>query len=286
MAFYQGFAVADYKLTIFYNWGRSGWTETFYRNGGTRDESMSAAKSYVTQRRKSLTKYCSIQAIRVTNVDSKRDGTVYGYAGATGQGTYTSNVDTTQGAENTEAAANMRLMTADGSGWRSLLVRGLPQDAIASFTDRVVSDIWVAEWDRAFKAMKAGSFRLRMREYADEKNLVSFLKNNNRITQFSFSAALVPVPVGAFNFQIRGPERGVGLLGEYRMKRDLTGGVYDIYPRVIKTGLTAVPAGTTGRAFSYIYSSTFDDYAVVGPTSRNTGRPSFQPHGKHSVQRN
>lgn len=276
--------MADFKITIGYKWGDAGWSENFYRSGGTRLEAMSAGKSYVTQRRKSLTNYATAQFVRVTNVDADRDTSIFSYTGDTGFGRYSVFNDEVGGEANA-AAVNVRLMSADGSKWRSMLVRGLPQAAIEAFYTNRIGEKWWEQYQLAIGAMKEGNFRFQRTVKGQSRPLVGYASTNGKMTSFNTETAFDPVPGMPGRVLIRDVQTVSNINGVWRLRTIGPAAAYGVFPKKqFNVGLAIIPQGTA-YLLTYAYDVSINEGQLVGITSRKTGRPLLSPHGKRSVRK-
>lgn len=273
-----------FRCRVSFRWGAKGWTENWYIEGGARSDAMTKMQGYVTQRRKSLYVQAAVKRITVSNVDPPRDGIVYTYLGNTGAGG-AGPVNDTVGAEAPNAAVNVRYIGST-AGWRNLLVRGLPQEAIAAFDDPDTISVEFRDmYINTFRYVRDNDLRFKRRTYphADEP-ITAVRQTAGIISGFTFANPPAGALVVGDELQVRGNLGLSNATGYYRVVAVLAGNEYLVAPRQRQSFGTF--AAGTGRARKVVpVYEPMNDISFIGVTSRKTGRPSDQPRGRASVRR-
>lgn len=260
-----------------------GWSEVYYFAGADAAAAMTAGRALASLRRRCLNAFSSLNYVRVSNVDTARDALFHAYLGESGVGDAGQDWGEEEGrsAEPSQVAVNVRLF-AGATGWRSMLVRGIPDTAL----------------DRTGNLRQGTHFLTALRRWANGVKTMSLQKTGYGAQVVISAVTLIAgrlhtiitdapiVGLDARNLIQISRYSGVSnIAGTWRIRVGLAGNSYMLYPKLrLNAGTYPTPLATA-RAVTYTYPA-ITDYDVIGTTTRRTGRPLYLPRGRRSVQRN
>lgn len=276
--------MANFRVSLFIEWGKQGWTENFYLDASDRVKAEQVAGALVQARRPLLSKTANVAYARVVVPGPPRDASFFSYGAFLGSGGWPVNAETTAaGDEISQAAVNCRVF-AGPNVWRSWLVRGLPQEAIDhSSPVAFVTPIYRAALVTFFQFLFANGFQIRSQNLGANAivDAVTFIAN--KLSTLTFVGA---IPAGVVPGSVIQLAYGVGVSnfnGTWRVLATASPALR-VYSKIKQQLGTYIAQSAVGRLVTYTYGA-MTALSVVGPTSRRTGRPSYQPRGKRSVQR-
>ncbi len=124
--------MATFKVTLFIESGRNGWTENWYRTGvdnpNQYNDALFGAAGLIFKRRSCLADSCFLRYVRSSNTDATRDAAFNQFPGQLGRGLL-ANAGAAVTIEQVFDAVNCRV-SAGFTRWRSWLCRGIPAGAI------------------------------------------------------------------------------------------------------------------------------------------------------------
>lgn len=259
-----------------------GWTEVYYWSGEDAAAAMTAARELAQLRRRCLNVFSNIAYVRVSNTDRQRDALFHAYLGDSGQGTCGQDWGEEEGlvSEPTQVAVNVRLFSGP-TGWRSMLVRGVPDTALTSSGDLAQGTPFITglrAWANGCKRFAIQKIQHGVASVINAMTLVS-----GKLHQIITDAPIAGIPPGRLIYISR--YSGVSnLAGLWRIRVGMGNNQYMVYPKARLNAGTYPTPTATANAVTYQYPA-ISDYEIIGVTSRRTGRPIYLPRGKRSVQR-
>jgi len=276
--------VATFKGIANFKQSGQGWSEQWWLEVSSSTNALAAMKSYVTQRRKSLTVSARIKSVRVSNADNLRDAQFFSYLGDTGNGTYIAPATAQVGPEFTNAAANIRWFTNTGR-WRNLLVRGLPQSALQQAADDwTINSTWFDTYKEVRDLVVATEFRVGTAVYGASTALATINVSGGTMYSFTTGEAIAGAVVEGDVVQIRGTVGVSNLNGLWRVTQ-VTGLNYYVRPHKKQQWgtLNVLQPGNVRKVTMNLEQLT--TAVPVGGTSKKSGRPFGLLRGRASVRR-
>jgi len=273
--------MAIFRGRVLFRQALQGWSENFWMDRADRGAAVQELRSYVTQRRKSLSSSARVQVVVANNPDPPRDGSVYSYQGDTGKGTY---LEPVAGPEAVGAAVNVRFFTAEGK-WRNLLFRGLPQDAL-EFDDgqQVVTTTFADALKHAIDFIVSGPMKIRrlVRGAAPIGRLTSIQTVLGHVTGGGFAVDPGGNLTGSI-VELRQAEGISNVNGQYVVSLHAAPFIY-FRPRQRVSYGTYTPDSARVFAITPAHDSPTVGQ-IIGGTTRDTGRPFGVRRGKRLVRR-
>lgn len=275
---------ANYRVTVFLESQDQGWTENFYRVTAERGELFRSAKNYIEERRKILSRFSYVTHFRISDADVIRDADFFTYAGESGRGLGPATNPASTGDEITNAAVNLRLF-AGPTKWRNLLLRGLPQDAIRVNSEgSFVSSQFQEAVAKLVLKIRAEGFSIQTKVVGAESLITATTFLNSRLTHITTQPNILGLNTNNQRIRIRLSSGVANLDGVYRVVRVEAAPTYRVYSKQKKQQGTYLADSGLAGLLTYEYVA-ITDGVVVGATTRRTGRPSYKPRGRRSVQR-
>lgn len=275
--------MADFRVTLFFEYFRNGWSETYYRTAADSLTALTESGILVTRRRSMLNRESSVKYVRVSNVDSQRDARFRALQGVTGRGTAGQGRRAFDEVASEEVydAVNLRLFATD-QAWRSLLIRGLPTEAFDEDGRLKPASQFITASDD-FLTLLTQSYSIRKFGYSDAVELTAVGIVTRKLATISTGAAIPGVAVGSI-VNIRGADGVSNLNGNWRIQPPVGASPYRVYAKQLNQLGSYTGSSGLVRRIIFTYPA-ITHGVIVGNSSRKTGRPSYLPRGKRSVRR-
>lgn len=274
--------MADFRVTFFFEGGGAhGWTESYYYTEDTHDLVVLPANQLRYARRQCLSSQWRIQYTRISNADRIRDAKFQSH-GATGEvGLLSGGNDPSPQSQYFDA---VYLRAFSGTRvWRSIHLRGIPNDALTPNANLNTSSIFYGNVQVFKNQLISDNWRLRKKTTSEGvQGITITARQGGKAVEYAYVPSAVVLSPEQL-VEIKGVSGFFPVNGIWRVQTVDTG-IFTTYPK--RRELVSRGGYAPGYAVPFIYEyPLITDIQDIRGADKKTGRPSYLRPGRASPQK-